>query len=67
MDPQRQGEIALAMVRYFIRKGGIELSRQKIRGASAMAKAMGISTEELMEFTRPLVVEFVEELFPTKK
>jgi hypothetical protein len=67
MDPKRQGEIALMVLKYLLRKQGIELSRNKMRETSGLAKAIGISVEELKQFVQPLVEEFMRELFAMKQ
>jgi hypothetical protein len=67
MDEKRQGEIALMFVKYLVRKHGVEVSRNKMREADGLAKAIGIPVEELKQFVQPLLEEFIHELFVDKK
>jgi hypothetical protein len=67
MDPKRQGEIALMLVKYLLRKKGIELSRNKMREADGAAKAIGIPVGELKQFVQLLIEEFTGELFTHKQ
>ncbi|PIP23820.1 MAG: hypothetical protein COX36_01265 [Candidatus Nealsonbacteria bacterium CG23_combo_of_CG06-09_8_20_14_all_38_19] len=66
MDPKRQGEIALMLVKYFMRKRGITLSQDKMRDLGNVAKAIGVSVEELRQFAKPLAQELFEECFAIK-
>ena len=66
MDSKRQGEIALKMVKYLMRQKGFTLSPSNMRDAGNVAKTLGISVEELVEFAKPLVQELLDECFATK-
>jgi len=67
MDPKRQGEIALQLVRHLMRKRGITLSQENMREFGNVAKAIGVSVEELKQFAKPLVQELLDECFATKQ
>jgi len=66
MDKARQGEIALELVRYFIRKQGLKISREVPREIGNVAKEIGIPASELTGFLRPLVQEAFNECFEGK-
>lgn len=61
MDAKRQGEIAVVLFRLHLRKKGVKLSRSKMREFGNMAKATGVTVEELKEFFRPFVQEVVDD------
>lgn len=61
MDLRRQGEIALMLVKHYIHKHGITLTQGDMREFGNIAKAIGVSPEELKEFTKPLVLELIKE------
>lgn len=63
MDPKRQGEVALKLVRHFLRKRPISLSQESMRELGNVAKAIGLSVEELMQFAKPLMQEVMDECF----
>jgi hypothetical protein len=63
MDPKRQGEIALLLVKQQLREEGVRLTPNFRREVGNKAKAIYISIEELMEFTELIVRELVEETF----
>lgn len=63
MDAKRQGEIALLIVRYMIRRRGVMLSHDTMREFGNIAKSTGIPVEELKQFARPLLREFLDECF----
>lgn len=67
MDPKRQGEIALALLKYEMRKQGVTISKQKMRNLGSVSRATGISIQELCEFTQPIIEEFVAEIFAAKQ
>ncbi len=67
MDEKRQGEISLLLVKYLLRKKGIELSQNKMREADGVAKAIGIPVGELKKFVQLLIEEFTVELFTHKQ
>jgi len=65
MDSQRQGEIAIKLLKYLLRQKGVNLSSlEKIRGeAEEVSEMIGIPATELLEFAKPLVQELVDECF----
>jgi len=66
MDKIRQGEIAVLVVKYAMRKQGIRFSEETIRDLGNVAKKLGIKSQELKEFFQPLVEEMVDEFFSSK-
>ena len=68
MTLERRKEIALAYVRYRIRKEGISTLQQSAlcRAVGETAKGMGIPFEATLEFTQILVQEAVDEAFQGK-
>ncbi len=67
MDPKRQGEIALKMVKYLMSKRGITLSPENMREFGNVAKAIEVPVEELKQFAKPLMQEILDECFATKQ
>ena len=67
MDPKRQGEIALKLVKYALRERGIRLSPENMREFGNMAKAIGVSADELKQFAQPIAQEILDECFAVKK
>ncbi len=67
MEEKRQGEIALKLVKHLIRERGITLTQTKQREFGNVAKAIGVSVEELKRFIKPLLQEFLDEYFVEKK
>ena len=63
MDKTRKGEIALAMMKYKWSIEGIKIGPESKRELDSIAKATGISTNELKEFLQSHVTEFIEETF----
>ena len=63
MDANRKGQIALAYLKNKIREEGVRLTPNFRRQVGNTAKAIGISTEEAMEFVEGVVRELVEETF----
>ncbi len=66
MDPKRQGEIALMVVKYLMRKRGIQLSQSHTREFGNAAKDIGVPVEELRLFVKPLAQELLDECFAAK-
>ncbi|MEK7169537.1 MAG: hypothetical protein AAB377_00140 [Patescibacteria group bacterium] len=66
MDPKRQGEIALKLVKQLMRKRGIQLSQDNMREFGNVAKAIEVPVEELKQFAKPLMQEFLDECFSAK-
>ncbi len=68
MDPKRQGEIALKLVKHLLRKrGGITLSQDNMREFGNVAKAIEVPVEELKQFAKPLMQELLDECFSAKQ
>jgi hypothetical protein len=67
MDPKRQGEIALKLVKHLLRKRGITLSHDNMREFGNVAKAIGVTVEELRQFAKPLMQELLDECFSAKQ
>jgi len=67
MDPKRQGEIALKLVKFYMREKGITLSQNNMRKLGNISKAIGVPIEELKQFAKPLAQELIEECFATKQ
>jgi len=67
MDPKRQGEIALQLVKHLMRKRGITLSQDNMRDFGNVAKAIGVPVEELKQFAKPLMQELLDECFAAKQ
>lgn len=59
----RKGEIALAYLKHKLREEGIRLTPNLRRQLGSSAKAIGISTEEAMEFAEDMIRGLVEETF----
>jgi len=59
----RKGQIALAYLKNKLREEGVRLTPNFRRQVGNTAKAIGISTEEAMEFAEGMVRELVEEAF----
>jgi len=67
MDEVRKGQIALLLIKHQLRKKGVRLTPNFKREIGNEAKAIGISTEEAMEFVEPIVRELLEETFSKTK
>ena len=67
MDEIRKGQIAFLYLKHKIREEGVRLTPNLRRQAGNTAKAIGISTEEAMEFAENIVRELVEEAFVKPK
>ena len=64
MDKKRKEEIALALIEALIRERPIRLSRNEFhREVERLAKATGISSDELTTFFKILIQEAVDEMF----
>lgn len=67
MDPKRQGEIAILLVRHILREKGVRVSKEMVRELANVAKKINVPLEELKDFFKPLLEEMIEEVFPSKK
>ena len=63
MDEKRMGEIALALLRYYVRTEGYRVHPQLKRQLGNVAKATEIPQDELKEFVKIFVEELLEETF----
>ncbi len=63
MDQKRQGEIAVKLVKYFMRKHGVALLQNNMRELGNVAKAIEVSYGELKQFAKPLMQELIDECF----
>ncbi|MCX6743393.1 MAG: hypothetical protein NT116_04120 [Candidatus Parcubacteria bacterium] len=61
LSKERQGEIAMACLKYLLRKRGFTLNSQIKRELGNSAKELGIDPEELKAFLKPLVQEILDE------
>ena len=61
MDDKRKLEIAMAVLRYILRKQGVRIAQDSGRQLVNAAKAMGVSVEELKQFAKPLIQELLDE------
>jgi hypothetical protein len=69
MDDIRKGQIALLFLKHHLREKGVRLTPNFRREVGNLAKAIGISLDEAMEFIEAIVRELVEEVFakPNKR
>ena len=67
MDAKRQGEIALVLLKYFLRKKGFNLSQNMMREFGNTSKETGIPIDELKQFSRPIMQEMLDECFEAKE
>ena len=67
MDPKRQGEIALKLVKHLLRKRGTTLSQDNMREFGNVAKVIEVPVEELKQFAKPLMQELLDECFSVKQ
>ena len=63
MNEKRKGEIALAIVKYRLNQEGIRLTPGIGKELGNVSQKTGIPQDELKEFGRILVEEFLEEAF----
>ena len=61
MDEVRKGQIALMVLKHVMRRSGLHLSQHTLREVGSAAKEMGIPVEELKQFAKPLIQEFLNE------
>jgi len=61
MTEKRKLELALKVLKYFLKKEGIHFTAELRREIGNMAKAIGIRSEEAMEFMRIILHEMVDE------
>lgn len=67
MDEARKGQIALLVLKKKLRDEGIRIKPDFRREAGNLAKDLGISVEEIVEFYESLIRELVEETFSKPK
>ena len=63
LSKTRQGEIALALVKFYLAKKGVRLSPDISRELGNIAKAIGISNEDLRQFVEPLIQDILKKSF----
>ena len=63
MEKERMGEIALALLRYYVRTEGYRVHPQLKRQLGNVAKATEIPQDELKEFGKKLLDELTSEVF----
>jgi hypothetical protein len=63
MDAKRMGEIALALVKNKMRHGKLEIPANISRELGNASKETGIPVEELKEFYRIVLGEYIEKIF----
>lgn len=66
MDRKRKGEIALLFLESEIRKRGIRVGQDTMQELGSLAKEVGITTEEAVEFAEELTRELVDDVFSKK-
>lgn len=66
MDPNRRGEIALKLVKYFVARRSLHLAPEAMRELGNVAKTIDIPLEELKVFLKPIAEELVQEFFTAK-
>jgi hypothetical protein len=62
LTKERTGEIAMLFISYRVRTGGLKLDDVK-REMGNMAKEIGITTEEAMEFIEPIFRDELDKAF----
>lgn len=66
MDQQRQGEIALALIKYLARKDrGLEIIQDREKFEN-LAKTVNVPAKELEQFAISIAQKLVEECFSAK-
>lgn len=63
MDEKRKGEIALILLKYRMARSNLRLGPDFKRELGNVAKATGISLDELKEFGRIIIEELLDETF----
>lgn len=63
MDEKRKGEIALALLKYWLSRRGLRLTPDFNRELGNVAKATNIPLDEVKVFCRLLAEEMIEETF----
>lgn len=63
MDLIRQGELARIMLKHVIREKGLHLTRDNKRNMGNLAKEIGVSHDELKQFTKIISQEILDEFF----
>jgi hypothetical protein len=67
MTTEREGEIALILLKESLLRNGVKLSDETVRDIKNKAKRLGISEEEAMEFAEKRVRELVDRVFAPKE
>ena len=63
VSSKEQGEVALRVVKYVMRRDGINLSEGTRQQVENVAKGAGMPVSELIQFAKSLAQEFVDEYF----
>ena len=63
MDVEKQGKIALALLKYLARKKGVRLTPDIKRELGNVAKETGVSVDDLKAFGKIITQELLEETF----
>ena len=63
MDKTRMGEIALLYIKFQLKEKGVRLNPNFKREVGKLAKDIGITLEEALEFHEKIVRGIVEEVF----
>lgn len=66
LSKERQGEIALMILKAKLRHEGVRISKDQMRDLGNMAKKIGVSVAELKQFMQPIVQKMVDECFSEK-
>lgn len=60
ISKERQGEIAVKMVKLMMERKGLELSPNLARELGNIAKTINVPLEELKEFVKPIMQEMLD-------
>lgn len=63
MEEKRKGEIALALLKYWMGREGIRVTPDLTRDLGNVAKETGIPQDELKKFVKIFVEELLEKTF----
>lgn len=63
LSEQRKGEIAIALLKYDIKKRGVRLLPENKRQFGQVSKETGVPVDELKKFMKPIAQEILDEFF----
>lgn len=66
MTPEKQGEIALAILKNRAAKNGLPGKEELKRGVGTLSKETGIPKDDLMEFYRDILPQILGNMFDMK-